>query len=92
MAKAALGVYDHDNKVWLTDGMIRRQTNDPFVYLNAGLAEHLGTFNDGQHNELIDRGDLVEGELLEAEGIDVDGLAAKVATKLLDILHDRLAG
>lgn len=89
MAKAALGVYDHGGSTWLTDGMIRRRTNDPFVYLNAGLAEHLGAFSDGQHGELLDRGDLVEVDT--AGGIDLSAIADRVAAKVADLIADRLA-
>lgn len=61
MAKS-LGVYDWNGRTWLTDGLFTRQTNDPFVYLNAGMALHLGTFSDGQHGELIERGNISSGD------------------------------
>lgn len=43
----------HETGVWVTDGIVRRPTNDAQPYLNAGV-KHLGTLTDGQFNELTD--------------------------------------
>lgn len=50
-----LYVYDfpEETGTWITDGIVRRPTNDPTPYLDHG-AVHLGKLTSGQHYELSD--------------------------------------